>query len=345
MDYVKPKFNGQQINAASKVLLDDVEFDIDKIINAYEVINNWRASHHFPLNSFYITLLNRARKINGNAFGSQRIKRMASILAKLRDKDDMKLSQMQDIGGCRVVMPRIDEVYRLRDIYLNSPLAHTFIGQKDYINDPRDTGYRGIHLKYRYSGKARSTPWNGLKIELQVRTQLQHQWATAVEAAETFTRQALKSNKGSAEWLRFFCLMSSVFADIEGSPHAPDTSESMIHISEEIRELDRQHHIVRTLRHYRTLIIHIEKQKKAKYYLVRLDPTKSEILVSGFRSNQSKEANQAYTLAEKSLPKDTSIRVVLVSVNSIKVLKRAYPNYFLDTEGFVLEVERLLNSL
>ncbi len=45
-----------------------------------------------------------------------------------------------------------------------------------------------------------------LLIELQLRTRLQHEWATAVETMGTFLQSSLKSSQGPEEWLDFFSL-------------------------------------------------------------------------------------------------------------------------------------------
>ena len=77
-----------------------------------------------------------------------------------------------------------------------SGLRHTLVHEPvDYINHPReDTGYRGIHLIYRYRSDRKKRAWNGRKIEVQLRTKLQHAWATAVETIGAFKNMALKSN-------------------------------------------------------------------------------------------------------------------------------------------------------
>ena len=61
--------------------------------------------------------------------------------------------------------------------------------------------------------------YNGKRIELQVRTRLQHSWATAVEAVGLFRGEELKNHKGSEEWLRLFKLLSAEFAEAERCPH------------------------------------------------------------------------------------------------------------------------------
>lgn len=341
MDYTKPFYNVSEVNAAGRLLAAYItgEKMMEEALEVIPVIENFRAAHNYPLNSFHITLKRRAVSIAKSAVTAQRTKRLESIALKLGIQEQMKLSQMQDIGGCRAIMPSISTVLRLKDVYDSKPLKHHRGKDKDYIAEPKETGYRGIHLKYRFSGKGVSEPWDDMKIEIQLRTMLQHKWATAVEAAQTFTKAALKSNRGSREWLRFFALMSSVLALKEDCPTVPGTPGNFDDLQQEIRALNDQYHFQEIFSQYGRIIPHIERRlANAKYFLVALDPVEHDVMVRGFKSHQSKEASRAYTEAETALPKDSMTQVVLVSVSSIKALRLAYPNYFLDTQDFLREV-------
>lgn len=333
--YARPEYTRPRVNEAGRQLLT---FEIDNAHEYLAVIDNWRASHAHPLNAFYMTLKRRAGKIARNALVVQRIKRLESIAFKLIHSKKMKLTQMQDIAGCRAVLPTLEHVRRLQHYYQIEPLAHTFNGVKDYIEEPKETGYRGVHLKYSVASSNKEWPYNGLKVEIQIRTLLQHKWATAVEAAETFTGQALKSNQGSQDWRRFFSLMSSVFAIREDCLTVPGTPSNLEELYAEIRRLDETHHMAATFSGYRAIFPQVEKQRDAKYFLVRLDPINRLVRVKGFKKNESQEANRRYTEAEQAIEKDSAVRVVLVSVSSIASLQRAYPNYFLDTDAFLSEV-------
>lgn len=341
MEYAKPSLSVQQINAAGKFIstFDPNDYDRSQLWAAIDVTAQFRACHHFPLDVIYVTLRRRAQKVNSKALTAQRIKRHASVVRKLIFQPNMKLSQMQDIGGCRAVMPNIQSVEELRNVYLTRQLAHHFNGEKDYIQNPQKTGYRGIHLKYRFNGKGTSEPWDGLKIEIQLRTLLQHRWATAVEVAGTFTNTALKSNRGNAEWLRFFALMSSIFALRENRSTVPGTPATHDELCKEICELNASHYIVPTFTNFHTLIPRFEEGKsRARFYLVTLNPLTSEVDVRAFKKEEGKEADAAYAEAEKANLNNPDIQVVLVSVPSTTALKHAYPNYFLDTADFLREV-------
>ena len=96
---------------------------------------------------------------------------------------------MQDIGGCRVVLPTADDAFIFGAEFVSSRIRHKLVRYHNYISKPRSTGYRGLHLMYEYDSD-RATGWEGLQIEIQLLFQFQHQWATAV------------GNRGSFRWQR-----------------------------------------------------------------------------------------------------------------------------------------------
>jgi ppGpp synthetase/RelA/SpoT-type nucleotidyltranferase len=107
----------------------------------------------------------------------------------------MELARMQDIGGLRAVVSSLKKARDLEQNYRNSSFKHELVGQRDYIARPSPSGYRSVHLIYRYRND-RAPDYNGLLIELQIGTRLQHAWATAVETMGTFLSYALKSSEG-----------------------------------------------------------------------------------------------------------------------------------------------------
>lgn len=82
----------------------------------------------------------------------------------------------------------------------------------DYVQEPKESGYRSIHFIYKY--KSENKDVDGAKVELQVRTKLQHSWAMAVETAGLITSTPLKSSMGSEEWLDFFKIEKGIIDKI-----------------------------------------------------------------------------------------------------------------------------------
>jgi len=193
-----PEYSRNQVDKAGFVLIDP-NADNHQYVEALQVINNWRSAHSYPLLNFRVNLAHKLRRICPTAIIAQRIKRLASIEAKLM-RQSTQLSQMQDIGGCRAIVNNVKQVELLVEAYKRSRFAHVFKGTKDYIDSPKRDGYRGIHLIYQYKAlESQNAAYDKLRVEFQLRTKVQHAWATGVEAVGIFTNQALKSNVGDAD--------------------------------------------------------------------------------------------------------------------------------------------------
>lgn len=342
--WAAPQFSKKQVNAAGATLINPND-DYLKYGNALDVINNWRSAHGFPLNTFQITLRNKGRQVDAGCIVAQRIKRISSIKSKLLRFQTMTLSQMQDIGGCRAIVSGISEVENLVQSYVKSDIKHKLHTNDNYMLNPKPTGYRGVHLIYRYNSDKNQT-YNSLKIEMQFRTQAQHAWATAVEIVGTFTKQALKSSQGAEEWLRFFALMGSAIAMQEGTPGVPGTPTSRRELVEELNMVANQLDAVRRLQTYGTAPTILENPgiKSNHYFLMELDIYESQLRVTGYKGKELDRAAQDYLDAERKFADKASADAVLVSVESLAALRRAYPNYFLDTNLFVGLVRDALGS-
>jgi len=73
MAWVVLEHSIEDVNRAGKVLAS--LHSEDELDRALEIINNWRASHYFPLNTFATRLRRRAARYP-RALVSQRIKRL-----------------------------------------------------------------------------------------------------------------------------------------------------------------------------------------------------------------------------------------------------------------------------
>ena len=109
-----------------------------------------------------------------------RLKSAKSILGKLQKKDlDLTLSaacnNIYDIAGIRVVCSYIKDVYLIRDRLMAQD--DVMIMQiKDYIETPKENGYRSLHMVIRvpvYLNKKQLVP-----VELQIRTLAMDLWAS-----------------------------------------------------------------------------------------------------------------------------------------------------------------------
>jgi GTP pyrophosphokinase len=128
-------------------------------------------------------------------------KSTASIRDKLR-RETLRLSQMQDIAGCRIVV----ESMRNQESALKA-LRRRFA--KLVFVDRRQNpsyGYRAVHAIVRYDGKV---------IEIQIRTQLQHGWAELSEKLADVEDPSIKYGGGTASLRKLLDQSSGLVGEVE----------------------------------------------------------------------------------------------------------------------------------
>ena len=229
------------------------------------------------MNTFQATLRQKLKSIDTEAIVAQRLKREPSILLKLQRFDGMKLARMQDIGGLRAVVSSIAKVRKLEAAYRGSAFQHELTSSKDYINNPKEDGYRGLHLIYCYKND-NAPEYNGLSLELQLRTRLQHAWATAVETMGTFLGQALKSGQGEREWRDFFKVAGAALAISEKTPAVPGFESQIAHeIFLGVERAEATLHVLEKLRGFAVATDRITQRGKGAYHLVVLDLSKRTV--------------------------------------------------------------------
>ena len=338
-----PKYSKKQVDKAGKVIATLITDRNSGILlkeyeEAIEVLNNWRSSHAYPLE----VIANNLRLNNPQAIVVQRLKRLDSIIGKIQRFPDMSLYRMQDLGGCRVIVNSIKDVYTSVNEYKNSKVKHIFKRENDYIQNPKESGYRSYHMIYQFQSDGNKSYNKNMLIEIQFRTKLQHIWATAVEMMGIFTKSKLKASMGDEKILRFFVLVSSLFAKIEKTPICPNTIDDKNLIIEEIKEIDTELNLVSRISALSVAInsTNNEEQKGKGYYVLILNYKEKMLRVRRFTTNQIELATRVYNQIEATNDKD--IDVVLVSATSFDDLKEAYPNYFADISEFVKIMREIL---
>jgi putative GTP pyrophosphokinase len=122
------------------------------------------------------------------------------MIDKLLREPTMNLTQMADIGGCRALLADQEKVYavaaRLRR---NWDITRT----RDYAAEPKDSGYRAVHLIVRRKGRL---------IEVQLRTPLQDEWANQVEEDSRRVGRNFKGGEGQREVHDYYAVVSELLA-------------------------------------------------------------------------------------------------------------------------------------
>ena len=330
-EYAKFDYSKNQIIKASQKLVEN-DLSLEDKILSFQVLAAFRSAHEYPLQSMIGYFRKKAFEIDKNAIVVSRLKRIPSIINKLKRIPTMKVTTMGDIGGVRIITANLANVQKIRDIILAGLTHNKLLNEKDYLESPKNSGYRGIHLTYSYQGKKKA--YKGFRVELQIRSKIQHAWATAVEVTGTFLQQSLKASQGDEQWLAFFKSVSLAFASEEGKQ--PISKELQQTLKKQINELK----VFDILNSFSVAAKHSDE--KDGFYLIFVDIEAKKVSLHHYKNNFLQEAFDEYRRLEQEIADDTTKDAVLVSAKSLKELKQAYPNYLANTRLFVSRLREIV---
>ena len=342
MTWAEPRYSKRRVDRAGRALADR-SLDRKRRREQIAIVSNFRASHALPLNELQETLREETHGSYDQPVVSQRIKRLPSIIRKLTQMPNMSLTQMQDIGGCRVVVASVDEVESLVSTYYTSIGPHQSRNHSDYINPPKCSGYRAFHIVSRYVNSS-NPAFNGMRLEVQFRSELQHAWAMAVETFDLITRQSLKTGSGNPAELRFFALLGAWFAIKEHRPGVPGTPSDEMDLANEIRDIDATYHIITKFDGYRAALKVLgapETDIEPGLYILHLNLHDRTIDPIRFNFKDYRTALSQYDSLEDDHANDSNHDVVLVSTEA---LTRAYPSYFGIASRFLDEIKPIVET-
>lgn len=296
---------------------------------AEAVVNFWRNIHRRPLQLLLQELDERG--ISAEHLVAGRIKKFDTIVDKLTRRNAIaNLAAMDDIAGCRIVVPDLGRQASLCDaLYEISECDTAWSDRHDYIGSPKESGYRGRHLLFRYQD-----PRHGyaLPIELQVRTEHQHAWATAVEMYDEVAADRLKFGEGQSQADRFFRRISVVMRQLEERGRVEPSS--IRSLDDGTDGLQAALDILRMLSAASQSVYVLGGGKEVapeSYCLVDFDPAEQVVELTEVCPEVALETY----FASEDDPDREGHNFVLLRGATLDKLKDLYPNYFGDISRFV----------
>lgn len=342
MGWENPAYSRSQVDRAGRAHRKGKEDASD-----VQVLENWRAAHGYVLNTFQNNLRKRAQKFGVPSVG-QRLKRKSTLIDKLGREPSLRLSQMQDIAGCRVVFENVLRLEEFRSSVLASKKmkhVHVNLGKarEDYVTVPKKNGYRGVHdvFSYRVSSEA-GQAWNGLYVEVQYRTQAQHAWATAVEMVQLLTANRPKFGLGDASVQRFFQTTSEMISrTVEDLPSCLPKC-SRVQLVEDFEALAESTGIMDILSGLKAFEGDFERNRT--YVLVFKYPD----LISGYELKVI-----PFSSVRAAINRMTKLEteffgyadVVLVRAEDYQNARDTFKNYFTDPQHFITLVGQAKSAL
>jgi len=300
---------GQKIGASAEVSQEDLN-----------KLQEFRQTFQEPISNVFNFVLGVARKVDKQCIVTYRIKRIDTIVEKLRrfhenPNGKMNLSRMWDIAGCRCILNSTDE----NKLYVLLKKIQKEYGRdckvKDYVAEQKDSGYRSIHIYVKDHQTQKP-------IEIQIRNKAQHNWATLVEIVDLLFGTKNKERGAESQLGRFLYLYS------KAEDLTKEEFSEMLKIERKVKVFERMSNVL--TRNYLNIRRQWLKQKtKGSYFVITANRRGSEIV--SFPT--FKEAETAYY--EKYLANsDSNIVLTHLRMPDFNQISMAYSNYVLAMHAF-----------
>lgn len=291
------------------------------------MLQEFRTSFSQPLTTTFHQLRRITDKVDKDTIVAFRLKRIGTIINKLLRKQDRYLTTMGDIAGIRCIFKTKTDLEKALELIKSKFTIEEKI--RNHYEDTKDIGYKGIHvyIKDHLSNK---------KIEIQLRTIKDHNWATLVEITDILYDLRLKEMgfKSDEKFARFHALMSS---DKELTKDEANL----------VYDVLKQHNFITRLSNtFRKNNNEVKKRwselnKTNSYFLLEASKNKIPTLMS---FNNFKNAEEEYF---KRYKENDTAEIVLTSIRkpNFRQITIAYANYILSYHNFINDIKPILKVM
>ncbi|MBD5246437.1 MAG: RelA/SpoT domain-containing protein [Barnesiella sp.] len=279
-------------------------------------LHELRMAYRDFLSFVFRTLSEEADKIDSKAICTYRIKRVESIISKLRRFPNTSLVTMEDLAGCRCILLSRHDIPRLVDsIKRRLNVTRT----RDYITNTPDTGYKSYHLTIQDDNNSQ------LKLEIQLRSRVHHNWATLVEITDQVLGTKIKENHDIPDLMEFHRLFSKSESEV-----TIQDKKRLLEIADNYDYVSRIGQLfIQNNQQMHSLYNEINSTKDT-FFLVETDNRK---LITFLHFTDFRNAEEAYIkqYAELSQNGNSSSNLLLFHVQQpdFNTISMAYSNYFL----------------
>ncbi len=271
---------------------------------------------------------------------AQRLKRKPQIARKLR-RLTVRLSQLQDIGGCRIIVQTnadVDALKRFLEEQVSNQSVFAIKKFTDYREKGRDvTGYRALHVLLERKGS---------NLELQIRSRVQHYWAESIERTSVIYGHYLKEGDGSPQVLEYFRCLSDAFYEHEAGREPPldlrIRIDELRSICEELIKKSDRHKVFDSFVNEDIIRTLTEKERKSgsglNNWILVFDWNAGAFVSWDIVSRSPHAAVRSYIEYERNFPAAEGYEVVLVGSSEVATVRQTHSHYFgIDSYASILE--------
>lgn len=298
-----------------------------------ELLYYYRMSFQNELFIAFKTMCKLAKNVNQNIIVTNRLKTYESIIRKTK-RFNTRLSKMQDIAGCRCVVPNNKILFRLRTKIKESG-KYEIIEEYDYL-DGKEDGYKSYHMIIKNSSTNKI-------VEIQLRTEEHHKWATLVELTDVVFYTDIKGGESNTDYNRLFKLLS--------------LGDKLTH--EEIREISDILIATNFIYDLNNRLSKDNISKRLEWYNQMIPEKNCYLLVEMIRTNgitiksfeDFSDAENEY-LNRFKLSRENKLFLTYTQNTSFEKFEMSYPNYTISYHNFqidslnylLLAIKKCINS-
>jgi ppGpp synthetase/RelA/SpoT-type nucleotidyltranferase len=334
------EYSRTKIDKAGDRLAKGTSKNADEYLDSEIIFDEYRKIFIEPLTEITLKLHSWLIEFKCDFYIAERLKRKPQILRKLR-RFSARLTQLQDIGGVRVIFDDNNLIDQFI-IFIKEKISkgHFFkIERKtDYREKGRDdSGYRAVHL---------ILSRNDVTIELQLRSQIQHNWAERIERTSVIYGHYLKELDGEQIVLDYFKLLSDVFHEIECGRKP---SNEMIEYLEKIRIKSEEAILISDTRNvfnsnvnetFIKSMIGRDALLKGKFHnwLIVFNWKEGRFENWQVVEGKSDDAIKMYSELEKKWNAEDGYEVVMIGSSDVSMIRKTHSHYFgIDSYDTVLQ--------
>ncbi len=318
----------------------------DDFLQMDEIFDQYRRSHLAPLTNTTLELQNILSNFDSEYYIAQRLKRRPQIIRKL-NRLSVRLTQLQDIGGNRIIVHKnqdVDRLYGHIENRIRQDNSTTIQRITDYRERGRDqTGYRSLHVILNR---------DGMHLELQIRSRIQHYWSESIERTSVIYGYHLKEGEGDPRIISYFKLLSDAFYEIEaGREPSAETRIRIDQLRVECEDIIRKSDKNRIFDSYvnEDIIKTLEGKEKSggarlNNWILIFDWNEGSFVSWDIVSRDVNAAVDLYERYERQFPSEKGYEVVLIGASEIATVRKTHSHYF-GIESYDNILENLDSSI
>jgi hypothetical protein len=233
---------------------------------------------------------------------------------------------MWHVAGCRCILKNDSQVEKLKNKIKEK---FEIVKENDYISEPKEDGYKSLHLYVRLPNCENT-------IEIQIRNQKDHNWATLVEITDILFDTKLKEYGNNRNLLRFHLLLSN-HTDLSISERKELAKILMkYNYFDKLSEVFTRNYLLVRKQWY-----DIEIRHQHNYFLI--ESNKNEVPKIESFGNYAEAENKYFSVYKDR--QNPNIVLTYILTPNYNTISTAYSNYILTYHSFMDESISIIQSL